>query len=51
MKHVRTNMVLIETSDDKSPSVLTLGVREKERDYKCVLRLLENPFYPSLQGE
>ena len=40
--HSRTNMVLIEACDNKSPPKETLG--ERDTDYKCIINLLENPF-------
>lgn len=44
-------MILIETSDDKIPSKETLGVRNANNNYKCVLFMLENAFYSKLSKE
>ena len=41
-------MILIETSDDKFPNKETLGVRNENNNYKCVLYMLENAFYEKL---
>lgn len=41
-------MILIETSDDKFPAKETLGVRNENNNYQCVLYMLENAFYEKL---
>lgn len=43
-------MLLVETSDDKDPNQYTLGERNEKNSYKCVLFLLENAFYDSIDG-
>lgn len=44
-------MVLIEASDNKNPNKYTLGQREPNGTYNCVLNMLENPFNTAVEGE
>lgn len=44
-------MVLIEASDKKKPDDYTMGIRNDNNNYKCVLFMLENPFYDAVEGK